>query len=89
MIKDVIVNLEHEIARDLARDFAITVAEDFDTHVTGLAFACIPESPGYLTLNSTRYDGRREREAARSAIERFDAPPDAAWFPPSIVYSRH
>jgi hypothetical protein len=28
MIKDIIVNLEHEIARDPARDFAITVVEN-------------------------------------------------------------
>jgi hypothetical protein len=46
MIKDIIVNLEHQIARDPARDFAITVAETFDTHVAGVAFVHIPEFPG-------------------------------------------
>jgi len=31
MIKDIIVNLEHQVARDPARDFAISIAEVCDT----------------------------------------------------------
>jgi hypothetical protein len=46
MIKDIIVNLEHKIARDPARDFAITIAETFDTHIAGIAFAYAPDFPG-------------------------------------------
>jgi nucleotide-binding universal stress UspA family protein len=78
MIKDIIVNLEHQIARDPARDFAITVAETFDTHVAGVAFAYIPEFPGYVMLEKIPRDMMAQmvaesEKAARAAIERFDA----------------
>jgi len=78
MIKDIIVNLEHQIARDPARDFAITVAETFDTHVAGVAFAYIPEFPGYVMLEKIPHDMMAQmvaesEKAARAAIERFDA----------------
>ena len=78
MIKDIIVNLEHQIARDPARDFAITVAETFDTHVAGVAFAYIPEFPGYVMLEEISRDMMAQmvaesEKAARAAIERFDA----------------
>jgi nucleotide-binding universal stress UspA family protein len=76
MIKDNIVNLEHQIAHDPARDFAITVAETFDTHVAGVAFVYIPEFSGLCDAgeNSTRYDGpdgRRERESRSSRDRTF------------------
>ena len=51
MIKDIIVNLEHQIARDPARDFAVTIAEAFDAHIVGVAFAYAPEFPGYVMLD--------------------------------------
>jgi nucleotide-binding universal stress UspA family protein len=78
MIKDIIVNLEHQIARDPARDFAITVAETFDTHVAGVAFVYIPEFPGYVMLEKIPRDMMAQmvaesEKAARAAIERFDA----------------
>ena len=50
MIKDIIVNLEHQIARDRARDFAISVAETFDAHVAGVAFAYAPDFPAYAMM---------------------------------------
>jgi len=66
MIKDIMVSLEHKIARDPARDFAITIAETFDTHVVGVAFAYAPDFRGLRDAGySTRYrgpDDRRERE---------------------------
>ena len=78
MIKDVIVNLEHQVARDPARDFAISIAESFDTHVAGVAFAYIPEFPGYVMLETIPHDMMAQmvaesEKAARAAIERFDA----------------
>jgi hypothetical protein len=78
MIKDIVVNLEHQIARDPARDFAITVAETFDTHVAGVAFVYIPEFPGYVMLEKIPHDMMAQmvaesEKAARAAIERFDA----------------
>ena len=78
MIKDIIVSLEHQVARDPARDFAITVAETFDTHVAGVAFAYIPEFPGYVMLEQIPPDMMAQmvaesEKAAQAAIERFDA----------------
>lgn len=78
MIKDIIINLEHQIARDPARDFAIAVAETFDTHVAGVAFAYIPEFPGYVMLEKSPRDMMAQmvaesEKATRAAIERFDA----------------
>ena len=77
MIKDIIVHLEHRVARDPARDFAITVAETFDAHVAGVAFAYTPDFPGYLMLE-TPPDFLAQmiadsEKAALAAIERFDA----------------
>src|ERR1700681_4189608 len=77
MIKDIIVHLEHRIARDPARDFAVTVAETFDAHVAGVAFAYTPDFPGYV-MPETPPDILAQmiaesEKAALAAIERFDA----------------
>src|SRR4030081_1390614 len=77
MIKDIIVNLEHQIARDTARDFAISVAETFDAHVAGVAFAYAPDFPGYEIMEIpadivTQMNAESEK-AALAAIDRFDA----------------
>ena len=76
MVKDVIVNLEHDVSRDRARDFAITVAEAFDAHVAGVAFAYAPEFPGYVMLeippNIVAGMMEESKRAAEVAIRRFD-----------------
>jgi nucleotide-binding universal stress UspA family protein len=76
MIKDIIVNLEHDVSRDQARDFAITVAEAFDAHVAGVAFAYAPEFPGYVMLeippNIVAAMVEDSKKAAEAAIKRFD-----------------
>src|ERR1700682_1916500 len=77
MIKDIIVNLEHKIVRDPARDFAITIAETFDTHIAGIAFAYTPDFPGYVMLEipadiMAQMIAESEK-AALAAIERFRA----------------
>ena len=77
MIKDIIVNLEHKIVRDPARDFAITIAETFDTHIAGIAFAYTPDFPGYVMLEipadiMAQMIAESEK-AALAAIERFEA----------------
>jgi nucleotide-binding universal stress UspA family protein len=76
MIKDIIVNLEHDLSRDQARDFAITVAEAFDAHVAGVAFAYAPEFPGYVMLeippNIVAAMVEESKKAAEAAIKRFD-----------------
>ena len=50
MIKDIIINLEHQVARDPAHDFAISIAETFGTHIAGVAFAYTPDFPGYTMM---------------------------------------
>jgi len=77
MIKDIIVNLEHKIARDPARDFAITIAETFDTHVVGIAFGYAPGLPGYAMLEippdiMAQMIAESEKTTL-AAIERFEA----------------
>ncbi len=39
MIKDIILNLETEKSRDSVCGYAISVAEAFDAHLAGVAFA--------------------------------------------------
>jgi nucleotide-binding universal stress UspA family protein len=76
MIKDIIVNLEHQIARDPARDFAITIAETIDTHVAGIAFAYAPNFPGYAMLeippDILAQMIAESEKVALAAMERFD-----------------
>src|SRR4030088_2675115 len=77
MIKDIVINLEHQVARDPARDFAISIAEICDTHLAGVAFAYTPEFPGYVMMEIppdivTQMVAESEK-SAMAAIERFDA----------------
>jgi nucleotide-binding universal stress UspA family protein len=76
MIKDIVINLEHDVSRDRARDFAIAVAEIFDAHIAGVAFAYAPEFPGYVMpeIPSDVVASMLEasKRAAELAIERFD-----------------
>lgn len=58
MIKDLVVNLEHNSERDRSRDFAISIAEAFHAHIAGIAF-CKMTAEG--------------EKVALAAIERFDA----------------
>jgi hypothetical protein len=77
MIKDIIVHLEHQAARDPARDFAITIAEIFDAHLAAVAFAYAPDFPGYVMLeipsDIVSQMMAESEKAALAAIERFDA----------------
>src|SRR3984885_4942083 len=77
MIKDIIVHLEHQAARDPARDFAVTIAEIFDTHLAAVAFAYAPDFPGYVMLeippDIVAQMIAESEKAALAAIERFEA----------------
>jgi len=77
MIKDLVVNLTLEVARDPAADFAISIAAAFEAHIAGIAFAFDPVvTPAVLDgLSSTWVDVQREesRAAAKAAIDRFEA----------------
>lgn len=76
MIKDIVVSLEHDVSRDRARQFAITVAESFDAHIAGVAFAYAPDFPGYVMLeippNVVAMMVEESKRAAEAAISRFD-----------------
>jgi nucleotide-binding universal stress UspA family protein len=77
MIKDILVHLEHQAARDPARDFAVTIAEIFDAHLAAVAFAYAPDFPGYVMLeipsDIVAQMMAESEKAALAAIERFDA----------------
>lgn len=76
MIKDIVVNLKHDVSRERERDFAITVAEAFDARVAGVAFAYAPEFPGYLMLeippNIVRGMVEENKRAEEAAIGWFE-----------------
>jgi nucleotide-binding universal stress UspA family protein len=77
MIKDLVVNLTLEAARDPAADFAISIAAAFEAHIAAIAFAFDPVvTPAVLDgLSSTWVDVQRDesRAAAKAAINRFEA----------------
>lgn len=68
MLKDIILHLERAPSRDIARDFAVSVAEVFSAHLTALIFNFEANIPADALA-----DLFAESEAeARSAIERFE-----------------
>ena len=64
MIKDIIVNLEHRLDRDPARDFAVSAAASFDAHLVAVAFAYLLDLPGYAMA-----------EAEEAVVAASPAPP--------------
>ncbi len=77
MIKDIILYLEHEQSCDQVRDYALSIVETLDAHVTGVAFAYDPDSSGHLIPNFPAQllaEMRAESEKiGRATIARFDA----------------
>ena len=77
MIKDIILYLEREQPYDQVRDYALSIAETLDAHVTGVAFACDPDLSGNLMPNFPAQmltEIRAESEKiARTTLARFDA----------------
>ncbi len=76
MIKDIIVNLGLG-TRDPAGNFAISIAEAFEAHLTGVAFAYEPVIPGSVMggvpvdfIDAQRAESTKH---ARAAVARFDA----------------
>ena len=51
MIRDLVVNLTVTANRDVAAEFAISIAETFQAHVAGIAFAYEPVRPGRNSRN--------------------------------------
>src|SRR5262249_60911736 len=70
MIKDLVVALSGRGARDVAGDYAVSVAEAFDAHVAGIAFAYEPVIPGTVMggvpsefIEASRAKSRAEAQA--------------------------
>lgn len=75
MIKDVVVKLERDASRDSVREFAVSVAETFGAHLTGVAFAHagLPSFVMADVPSDVLASVFAENEAtARAAIERFE-----------------
>jgi nucleotide-binding universal stress UspA family protein len=77
MIKDIVVNLTPGIENDPACRYAISLAEAFNAHVTGVAFAYDPPWPPAITdlggADILRSLLDRNREEARSTVAKFEA----------------
>ena len=77
MIKDIIVNLTVDALRDIAGDYALSVARTFEAHVAGIGFAYEPVIPGSIFGNVAAELVQGERikseNAARGAISNFEA----------------
>jgi nucleotide-binding universal stress UspA family protein len=75
MIKDILVKLERDEARDSVCDFAVSVAETFDAHLTGIAFAnaglpsfVMPDVPSDVLASVLA----ENQAVARKTIDRFE-----------------
>jgi nucleotide-binding universal stress UspA family protein len=75
MIKDIILNLERDESLDQLRDYALSVAERFEAHITGVVFGG-PNIPAFAQLDfpsQISAEMMAEGElAARAAVARFD-----------------
>jgi nucleotide-binding universal stress UspA family protein len=77
MIKDIVVNLSVGEQAGPAGDYAISVAAEFDAHLTGIAFRYDPIVPvsgaGYMPAEVIETQERNNAAATKSAIDRFNA----------------
>ncbi len=77
MIKDVVVNLNGGEGRDVAADYAISLAQSFGAYVVGVAFVYEPVIPGSLLggIPTDLIEVQREEntKAGKAAIARFEA----------------
>jgi nucleotide-binding universal stress UspA family protein len=76
MIKDIIVNLSVGKPRDIAGDYAISVASAFDAHLSGVACAYEPViagmaalSVGEAIIDDFRAQGRAEADRSKQAFD--------------------
>jgi nucleotide-binding universal stress UspA family protein len=76
MIKDILVKLERDAARDSVCDFAVSIAGTFDAHLTGVAFGnagipsfVMPDVPSDVLAGVIA----ENEAAARKSIDRFES----------------
>ena len=75
MIKDIVANLSVGPARDVATDFAVSVAAAFDAHLTGVAFNYDPLMPVgdmYVAPDVLQSQRIENEKAATAAATRLD-----------------
>jgi nucleotide-binding universal stress UspA family protein len=77
MIKDLVVNLAIGNPRDVAVDYAVSIAEDFEAHLCGIAFSYEPVVPpsimGGIPADVIDAQWAASARAADAAIARFEA----------------
>lgn len=77
MIKDIVVNLTPGVEADPACRYAVSIAEAFDAHVTGVAFAYDPPWPPYITdfggTDILRSLLEKSRSQAATTVAQFEA----------------
>lgn len=82
MIKDLVVNLSGGETRDVAADYAISVARSYGAHLVGVAFVFEPVIPGSLLggIPTDLIEVQRDEnaKAAQAAVARFEAAARAA-----------
>lgn len=75
MIKDIVVNLTMGAPRDVAADYAVSIASAFGAHLTGIAFAYEPVLPptlmGGVPAEVITAQRAESEKTAQIAIERF------------------
>lgn len=75
MIKDIVVNLTMGAPRDVAADYAVSVASAFGAHLTGIAYAYEPVLPptlmGGIPAEVITAQRAESEQTAQAAIERF------------------
>jgi len=75
MIKDIVANLSVGTSRDVATDFAVSVATTFDAHLTGVAFLyepLVPVTDRYGFPSEVIQSQRVENEkGAQAAVTNF------------------
>ncbi len=90
MIKDIVVNLSLGAPRDVAADYAVSVATALEAHLAGVAFAHEPVAPG------TIFDGvsasivatyrAQAEQAAKTAVARFEETARRAPLPATLSF---
>lgn len=83
MIKNILVNLTIGSQRDVAGDYAISVATVMDAHLTGVAFAYEPVIPGTILdgvtvsiIDACRADNKRAPCRSSWTTSRQSSSPD-------------
>jgi nucleotide-binding universal stress UspA family protein len=76
MIKDMLISLSVEDKRDVATDYAISVATTLNAHLAGVAFAYEPIVPGTIfegmSASMVASFRTESKKAAKGAVERFE-----------------